>query len=55
MARELHKKSSAKNNSDNRVYRESGFDPGTCGLWAHHVVESRKGADILHGHDSKAC
>ena len=26
-----------------------------CGLWAHHVVESRKGADILHGHDSKAC
>ena len=24
------------------------------GLWAHHVVESRKGADILHGHDSKA-
>ena len=34
---------------------ESGFDPGTCGLWAHHVVESRKGADILHGHDSKVC
>ena len=26
-----------------------------CGLWAHHMVESRKGADILHGHDIKAC
>ena len=26
-----------------------------CGLWAHHVVESRKGVDILHGHDSKTC
>ena len=26
-----------------------------CGLWAHHVVKSRKGVDILHGHDSKTC
>ena len=34
---------------------ESGFDPGTCGLWAHHVVKSRKNIDILHGHDSKTC
>ena len=25
------------------------------GLWAHHVVESRKGVDILHGHGSKTC
>ena len=25
------------------------------GLWAHHVVKSRKGVDILHGHDSKTC
>ena len=33
---------------------ESGFDPGTCGLWAHQVVLSRKGADILHGQDNKA-
>ena len=40
---------------------ESGFDPGTCGLWAHHVVLLllliffNRSSDILHGHDSKAC
>src|SRR3954464_5475807 len=27
----------------------------TCGLWAHHVVKSRKVVDIFHGHDSKTC
>ena len=26
-----------------------------CGLWAHHVVKSRKGDDVLHDHVRKVC
>ena len=57
MARELHTKSSLRNNFDNRVCTGvSGFDPvELVGYGPTMWVESRKGGDILHGHDSKAC
>ena len=56
VARELHMRPCARNNLWERVVQESQVSIlWNCGLWAHHVVESRKGADILHGHDSKAC
>ena len=52
----LHTKSSARNNVCNRGVQESQVSIlWNCGLWAHHVVKSRKGVDILHGHDSKTC
>ena len=57
VARELHAKSSSRNNFDNRVCTgESGIDPvELVGYGPTMWVESRKGGDILHGHDSKAC
>ena len=56
MARGLHTSPRARNNFGNRgCTGQSGFDPGTYGLWAHHVVFFNGSSDIFHGHDSKAC
>ena len=55
MARDLHMKSSARNNFDNRVYRRVRFRScGTMGYGPTMWVKSRKGGDILHSHDNKA-
>ena len=56
MAHELHLKSSARNNFVNRVYMRVRFRPyGIVGYGPTMWVKSRKGGDILHDHDSKAC
>ena len=56
MVRELHTRPRAMNKFGNRgCTGESVSILWNCGLWAHHVVKSRKGIDILHDHVSKAC
>ena len=53
VARELHTKPSAKNNFGNKDVQESKVSV----LWTSGLMWSmnKKGGDILHGHDSKAC
>ena len=49
-------KPSMRNNLRNRGYRRVRFRScGTVGYGPTMWVKSRKGADILHGYDSKAC
>ena len=56
MARELHTKSSTRNNFDNRVYKRVRFRScGTMGYGPTMWVKSRKGGDVLRDHVSKAC
>ena len=56
MTRELHTKSSARNNFDNRVYRIVRFQScGTVGYGPTMWFFFNRSRDILHGHDSKAC
>ena len=56
MARELHTRSHARNNLGNKGCRRVRFRfSGPVGYGPTMWVKSRKGVDILHGHDSKAC
>src|SRR4051812_35773956 len=56
VARELHTKPSLRINFRNRVVQESQVSIlGPVGYGPTMWVKSRKGSDILHGHDSKAC
>ena len=56
MARELHTKSSSRNNFGNRVYRRVRFRScGSVGYGPTMWVKSRKSEDVLHDHVSKIC
>ena len=57
VARELRMRPRARNKFVNRrVYRRVRFRScGTVGYGPTMWVKIRKGVDILHGHDSKAC
>ena len=56
MARELHMKSSARDNFGDRGVQESQVSIlGPEGYGPTMWVKSRRSGDILHGHDSKAC
>ena len=56
VARELHRKSSTRDNFDNRVYRRVRFRSYvSVGYGPTMWVKSRKSEDVLHDHVSKIC